>query len=226
MATPASARTTVRRGKDRAEYDIDEIRRILNDGLIAHVGVTAPEGPIVLPMVYGLRGDEILIHGALANAMMNAGREIDVCITVTMVDGLVIARTPFHNSMNYRCVVVRGVATAIDEPEAKLEALQIINDHVGPIWESQRAPSTSDVTKTLVLSVPLEEASAKVRADDPVDEEIDMDGPHWAGIVPLTSTWGTPFAAADLRGSPAMPKVIASMEHTMAQAGASHLAPR
>ena len=226
MSDPASARTTVRRGKNRAEYDAAEIRQILNDGLIAHVGVNTPDGPIVLPMAYGLRGDDILIHGALANAMMNAGREIDVCITVTMVDGLVVARTPFHNSMNYRCVVVRGVATAIDDPDAKLEALHIINDHVAPIWDSQREPSASDVRKTLVLSVPLAEASAKVRADDPVDEEIDMDGPHWAGIVPLTSTWGAPFPAADLRGEPSVPEAVASMANTPAQTGATHLEPK
>lgn len=192
---PASSRTTVRRGANRAVYERSCVRAILDAGVIAHAGVATSDGPIVLPMVFGVRGDgdaaEILVHGALANAMRKAGRSLDVCLTVTIVDGLVVARTPLHNSMNYRSVVVRGVATAIDEPDAKLGALKIINDHIAPTWDTARPPSASDVKKTLVLAVPLAEASAKVRDGDPIDEDIDLDGPHWAGVVPLTSTWGT-----------------------------------
>ena len=214
--TGPSPRTTVRRGKNRAEYDQDEIRSILAAGVVAHVGVTTDDGPIVLPMAYGVRGDEILIHGAIANAMMKAGRTLDVCLTMTIVDGLVVARTPFHNSMNYRSVVVRGIATAIDEPADKMAALKVINDHVAPIWETARAPSESDYRKTLVLSVPLTEASAKVRGEGPIDEDIDMDGPHWAGVVPLTSTWGEPEPAADLRGTPAVPDAVTALAGTTA----------
>jgi len=206
-----SLRTTLRRGKNRAEYRHEQIRSILAAGVVAHVGVTTNDGPIVLPMAYGVRGDEILIHGAVANAMMKAGRTLDVCLTMTIVDGLVIARTPFHNSMNYRSVVVRGVATAIDDPAEKMAALKVINDHVAPIWDSARAPSESDLKKTLVLSVPLTEVSAKVRGGDPVDEASDMDGPHWAGVVPLTSTWGEAVSAADLRGTPAVPVSVRSL---------------
>ena len=208
----------MRRGTNRAVYERDRIQAILDAGVIAHVGVTTDDGPIVLPMAYGTRGldggdgiAEILIHGALANAMLKAGRSLDVCLTVTIVDGLVVARTPFHNSMNYRSVVVRGLATAIDGPAEKMAALHVINDHVAPIWETARPPSTSDVKKTLVLSVPLAEASAKVRDGDPIDEEIDMDGPYWAGIVPLRSTWGAPYAAADLCDGAVMPASVAAL---------------
>ena len=215
---PPSPRTTVRRGKNRADYDHGTVRDILSAGVIAHVGVTTDDGPIVLPMAYGLRDDEILIHGALANAMMGAGRDVDVCLTVTIVDGLVVARTPFHNSMNYRSVVIRGRATAIDDPAAKLAALEVINDHIAPLWREARAPSDGDVRKTLVLSVPLAEASAKVRSGDPIDEDIDMDGPHWAGVVPLTSTWGQPYAAADLRGEPGVPAAVARLAGSDAHA--------
>ncbi|MFK7917758.1 MAG: pyridoxamine 5'-phosphate oxidase family protein [Ilumatobacter sp.] len=217
-ATPASRRTTLRRGTNRAVYERDRIRSILEAGVIAHVGVQTDDGPMVLPMAYGLRGDgddtEILIHGALANALLNAGRSVDVCITVTIIDGLVVARSPFHNSMNYRSVVVRGTAAALDDAGDKLDALKIINDHIAPIWDSARAPSASDVRKTLVLAVPLAEASAKVRDGDPIDDDGDYDGPYWAGIVPLTSTWGTPYSAADLTSGIEIPVAVAAMEDT------------
>lgn len=211
---PSSPRTTVRRGKNRAVYGHQQILEILAAGVIAHVGVSTDEGPIVLPMAYGVVDDKILIHGALANALLTEGRDIDVCLTVTIVDGLVVARTPFHNSMNYRCVVIRGTATAIDDDDDKIRALHVINDHVAPIWDAARAPSASDVRKTLVLSIPLDEASAKVRAGDPVDEDIDMGGPHWAGVVPLTSTWGQPITAGDVAGTPSIPDGVAALANT------------
>ncbi|WP_040493715.1 pyridoxamine 5'-phosphate oxidase family protein [Ilumatobacter nonamiensis] len=222
---PASARTTLRRGANRAQYADERIRAILSAGVIAHVGVTTDDGPIVLPMAYGVRpssrgGHEVLIHGALANAMLRAGRSVDVCLTVTIVDGLVVARTPFHNSMNYRSVVVRGTATAIDEPEQKLAALRTINDHITPIWGTARPPSAADLKKTLVLAVPLDEASAKVRSGDPVDEAEDLDGPHWAGVVPLSSRWGAPLPAADLRSRAPIPSAVAQLDGQDAHAEA------
>ncbi len=201
-------------------YERGRILDILDAGVIAHVGVTTEDGPIVLPMAYGTRGSgedaEILIHGALANALLKAGRSLDVCLTVTIVDGLVVARSPFHNSMNYRSVVIRGCATAIDDADEKSIALKIINDHIAPIWDTARAPSSSDLKKTLVLSVPLAEASAKVRDGDPVDDDVDMDGPHWAGVVPLVSTWGEPRAATDLVGEIDVPGAIAALDGTNA----------
>jgi len=153
-----SERTKVRRGKNRAVYGMDEIKAVLAAGTIAHVGVTTGDGPIVLPMAYGVLDDQLLVHGAVANAMLRGGKEAEVCVTVTIVDGLVVARTPFHNSMNYRSVVVRGVARAITErPEVEV-ALKVINDHIAAIWDTARPPSDIDYKKTLVLSVPLTEA--------------------------------------------------------------------
>ena len=181
---PPSDRMTVKRGANRAEYSPAAIKELLKAGTIAHVGVSTDDGPIVLPMAYGVRGDDILIHGAIANAMMRGGRNIDVCITVTIVDGLVVARSPFHNSMNYRSVVVRGVATPITGTEAELgEALKVINDHIAPIWDTARPPSELDYKKTMVLSVPLTEASAKVRGGDPIDDDEDLSGPWWACLL-------------------------------------------
>lgn len=196
---PASQRTTMKRGTNRAVYSPDEIRAVLQAGMIAHVGVTTEDGPIVLPMAYGLRGDQILVHGSVANAMLRGGRGIDVCITVTIVDGLVVARSPLHNSMNYRSVVIRGLASPITDPADQADALKVINDHLAPIWDTARAPSESDYKQTLVLSVPLAEASAKIRDGDPIDDDDDIAGPCWAGVLPLTSTWGNPVGSADLR---------------------------
>lgn len=202
---------TLRRGADRALYGPEQVRQILDAGIIAHVGVTTDDGPVVLPMAYGVRDGEILIHGAAANAMMKAGRALDICITVTIVDALVVARTPFHNSMNYRSVVVRGEATQITDPAEKAAALKIINDHIAPIWDTARPPSDIDFKKTMVLSVPLTEASAKVRSGDPIDEEEDMDGPHWSGLLPLNTTWGEPTSAADLRVGAEAPAAVRAL---------------
>lgn len=213
-ARPPSDRTTMKRGANRAVYDRAAIRSILNAGLIAHVGVNTADGPIVLPMVYGLRGDDVLIHGSAANAMMRAGRGLDICLTVTIVDGLVVARTPLHNSMNYRSVVVRGTATAITEPREKAAALKVINDHIAPIWDTARPPSDVDLKQTMVLTMPLAESSGKVRSGDPIDEPEDMELAHWAGVVPLTSRWGTPYPAADLQGGVAMPAPVEALAGT------------
>lgn len=213
---PASERTTLKRGADRAVYNRDAIRSILNAAMIAHVGVTTDDGPIVLPMVYGVRGDELLIHGSAANAMMRAGRGLDICVTVTLVDGLVVARTPLHNSMNYRSVVIRGTATAITDPDEKEAALKVINDHIAPIWDTARQPTDIDLRQTMVLTMPLSESSAKVRGGDPIDEPEDTELDHWAGVVPLTTTWGAPYPAADLRSGIAMPAAIEALGGTNA----------
>ncbi|WP_420452644.1 pyridoxamine 5'-phosphate oxidase family protein [Ilumatobacter sp.] len=216
--SPASARTTVRRGAPRAVYERDRIRDVLDAGIVAHVGVQTDDGPIVLPMAYGVRGSggdaELLLHGALANALLRAGRGLDVCATVTIVDGLVVARSPFHNSMNHRSVVVRGIASAVEGDAERLDALRIINDHVAAIWDTARPPSASELRRTLVLSVPLAEASSKVRDGDPVDDDSDLDGPHWAGVVPLVASWGEPMAASDLRAGASLPDAVAGLAGT------------
>ena len=208
---PRSDRTTVKRGANRAVYDPAKIQTILAAGTIAHVGVTTDDGPIVLPMAYTATSDQLLFHGSVANAMMRAGRSMDVCVTVTILDALVVARTPFHNSVNYRSVVVRGEAVPITENGAKLAALEAINDHMVAIWDTARPPSDVDLKQTLVLAVPLDEASAKVRAGDPIDEEQDLDGPHWAGLVPIITTWGTPQSAGDLVDGIEIPANVAAL---------------
>ncbi len=210
MANAPSPRTTVRRGANRALYAPDDVRTILDAGLIAHVGVQTPDGPLVLPMAYGRDDTTLYLHGAAANHLLGTGDGHEICATVTMIDGLVMARTPFHNSMNYRSVVVRGRATKIDDKADKLRALKIITDHVVENWDLGRDVSDVDERKTLVLEMPLNEASAKVRAGDPIDEPDDTTGPWWAGIIPVETRLGTPYAAGDYTGNRNVPEGFAA----------------
>jgi hypothetical protein len=211
MSEPASARTRVRRGADRAVYQADQIRGILDGGLIAHVGVVTEEGPLVLPMAFGRDDDHIYLHGAAANHLLGTGDGHEVCVTVTHLDGLVMARTPFHNSMNYRSVVVRGRAEKVGDPDAKARALKLISDHIVPNWDLTRPPSETDVRKTIVLRLALSESSAKVRTGDPVDEPDDVDGPWWAGVIPIETRFGEPVASADLTSGAATPLAFTAL---------------
>ena len=208
---PPSDRVRVRRLAYRGRYDRSDVLGILDAGLIAHVGVSTPDGPLVLPMAYGRDDDYLYLHGALANHLLASGNDQEVCITVTHLDGLVMARTPFHNSMNYRSVVVRGRAGRIVEEDQKIRALHLITDHVVANWDASRLPSRSELRKTLVLRVPLAEASAKVRGGDPVDEPEDISGPWWAGVVPVTTRFGPAVASSDLVGNPRPPEKVAAL---------------
>ncbi len=191
-------RVRLRRHPERGGYEREEVRDILDQGLIAHVGVSTPVGPLVLPMAYGCAEDTMYLHGATANSLLAAGGDAELCATVTLLDGLVLARAPFHNSMNYRSVVVRGRGRRVVDPEEHRDALRRISDHIVANWDQGRPPDPSELRRTLVLALPLAEASAKIRAGDPVDEPDDVAGPRWAGTVSITTTFGAPVPAADL----------------------------
>lgn len=194
---PPSDRMRVRRGAENAAYDPQVIREILDAGLVAHVGVATADGPVVVPMAYGRTDDEMFLHGAVANAALTAAVGADICATVTIVDGLVVARAPFHNTMRYRSVVVRGVARRLDGEE-KVTALRAVTDHVVSNWDTGREPTAGELRATLVLSLPLVESSAKVRAGGPHDDDADLDGPHWAGTLPIERHWGPLERSPDL----------------------------
>ena len=132
-------------------------------------------------MAYGRTDDWLYVHGSVANAALRAAVGQDICITVTIVDGMVVGRCPFHNSMNYRGVVVRGVARKVDDPDEHMAALRLVSDHVMPTWDTAREPNATEIRQTMVVAVPLVEMSAKIRGGDPIDEPEDVDGPHWAG---------------------------------------------
>ncbi|MYH73739.1 MAG: pyridoxamine 5'-phosphate oxidase family protein, partial [Acidimicrobiales bacterium] len=212
-AQAPSTRMKLRRMAERGRYGSDDVRDILDAGLIAHVGVDTPDGPLVLPMAYGRDDENLYLHGALANHLLNSGEGTEICVTVTHLDGLVMARTPFHNSMNFRCVVVRGLARRITDAAAKERALKLVTDHIVANWDMSRAPSAEDLRATLVLELPLAEASAKVRSGDPVDDAEDMAGNWWAGVVPLTTRFELPTPAADLTEGIPTPTAVANLAH-------------
>jgi uncharacterized protein len=211
---PASDRVTLRRGVGRGDHDPATVLAILRAGIVAHVGIDTPDGPIVLPMAYGCTEHTLYLHGAVGNALLRGSRHHEVCATVTLLDGLVIARSPFHNSMNYRCVVVRGRGRLVSDADEQMQALRLITDHVVENWHHGRPPSASEITRTQVIALPLDESSAKVRVGDPVDEPSDLDGPHWAGVVPITSSFDAPRPAADLRGEQPPPAPVAALAST------------
>ena len=202
--TPApSSRTTVRRKADRARYDRDSVAAILDAGLIAHVGFTAAGGVLVLPMAYARVDDHLYLHGAVGNAMLKGlATGMDVCVTVTIVDGIVLSRSAFHHSMNYRSVVVVGEAQSVRDEHELDVALRAIVDHTVPGRSDEcRGPSASEVRQTRVIRLPISEASAKVRTGPPIEEPADLETPYWGGVLPLHTSLGVPIAdefAADL----------------------------
>jgi uncharacterized protein len=180
-------RTTVRRLPDRARYDADSVRAILDEGLVCHVGFVDEGQPFVIPSTYARLGDRVVVHGSAASRMIRAlAGGTAACVTVTLLDGLVLARSAFHHSMNYRSVVVVGVASEITDPAEKARALDAIVDHVAPGRLGEvRAPSPLELKATRVVWLPLSEASAKVRTGPPKDDEEDHALDCWAGELPL-----------------------------------------
>jgi len=182
-----TARTTLRRLPQRGAFDRESINQILDEGFICHVGFAVDGQPFVIPTGYARAGDRLFIHGSQASRMLRTlGQGIDVCLTVTLIDGLVLARSAFHHSMNYRSVVVFGRAALVDEREEKLAALRALSEHMIPgRWDDVREPSERELQLTTVLTLPLVEASAKVRTGPPLDDEEDYGLHVWAGVIPL-----------------------------------------
>ncbi|MDX6576624.1 MAG: uncharacterized protein QOE96_2577 [Blastocatellia bacterium] len=191
---PQTPRTTPQRLPQRGSFDREVIEPILDEGFICHIGFVIDGQPFVIPTGYARVGDSVLIHGSQASRMLRTlGEGIEVCVTVTLIDGLVLARSAFHHSMNYRSVVIFGRATVIEDPNEKLAALRALSEHMIPgRWDDVRAPNERELKLTTVLSLPITEASAKVRTGPPVDDEDDYDLPVWAGVIPLRMVGGEP----------------------------------
>jgi nitroimidazol reductase NimA-like FMN-containing flavoprotein (pyridoxamine 5'-phosphate oxidase superfamily) len=203
-------RSTVRRLPERAAYDRETIYRILDEGLLCHVGLEVDGRPFVIPMAYARRGDALLLHGSAGSRLLRElGRGRPACITVTLLDGLVLARSAFHHSMNYRSVVIFGTARRITGPEKKRQALDALVEHLVPgRTRDARGASEQEMKITEVVEIPLEEASAKLRVGPPADEPEDMDLPVWAGVLPLGEAAAEPIAAPDLRAGVALPGYV------------------
>ncbi len=192
---PRGARHRVERTRARARYDRDAIYAILDAGLIAHVGFCTDGQPFVIPMLYARDGETILLHGSVASRLVDAlGAGIPACLSVTHVDGLVLARSHFHHSVNYRSVVAFGRATLIADPDAKIAALARFVDAIVPGRAAEaRAPDRSELAATSVLRLEIEDASAKIRSGGVKDDAADLALPHWAGIVPQHPVFGAPI---------------------------------
>src|SRR5437899_469050 len=193
---PQTARTTLKRLPYRGSYDRELIDQILDEGFVCHLGFAVDGQPFVIPTGYARVGDKLFIHGSQASRMLRTlGKGIDVCLTVTLIDGLVLARSAFHHSMNYRSVVVFSRATAVDDPEEKIVALRALSEHMVPgRWDDVREPNAREVQLTTVLSLSLHEASAKVRTGPPLDDEEDYALSVWAGVIPLRIAVDKPIA--------------------------------
>src|SRR5206468_8191879 len=194
-AIPPTERTRVVRESHRGAYDRETIYKILDEGFVCHVGFSVDSQPYVIPTLFARIGDAIYFHGSAASRMLrNASDGIPVCVTVTLTDGLVLARSVFNHSMNYRSVVALGKATLVEQPEDKLEALHAFTEKIIPgRWNDARQPNEKELKATSILCLALTEASAKIRVGPPEDDAPDYALPVWAGVIPLALTPGAPI---------------------------------
>ncbi len=200
-----SSRTQVERLPERGHYDRETIHAILDQAFLCHVGFVVDGQPYVIPTSYGRSGDVLFVHGSAASRMLrNLAAGVPVCVTVTVLDGLVVARSLFHSSMNYRSVVILGTARMVTNPQEKLRALRAVSEQIFPgRWNDARQPNDQELKATSVLALPLSEASGKIRTGPPKDEQEDYALPIWAGLVPLSIVAGAP------EPDPALPPAVA-----------------
>ncbi|MEU8359343.1 pyridoxamine 5'-phosphate oxidase family protein [Nonomuraea sp. NPDC048882] len=186
-------RTTLGRSKERGSTDRDDLYEVLDTGLVCHLGVIVNGHPMVVPTGYGRIGETLYLHGSTGALSLRAGEGTEVCVTVTHLDGIVLARSIFHHSVNYRSAIVYGRATLVTDEDERMEGLRALAEQLAPgQWDYVRKPNRKELAATAVLALPLDEASVKIRRGGPVDEEEDYDLPVWAGVLPLVTSWGEP----------------------------------
>jgi nitroimidazol reductase NimA-like FMN-containing flavoprotein (pyridoxamine 5'-phosphate oxidase superfamily) len=208
MATPeVSDRVRLRRKRERGSHDRATIDAILDEALIAHLGIVEDGQPIVTPTLHARRGDVVYCHGSAASRTLRAlAGGAPACLTVSLIDGLVLARSAMHHSANYRSVMLLGRAWPVDDPAEKLAAAEAIVEHIAPgRWSEVRAPTDKELRATAILALPIEEASAKARTGPPIDDEEDLELAAWAGVIPLALTAGTPRPDPGLAPGIALP---------------------
>ena len=205
-------RTRLKRLPKRGHFDRDTINSILDEAIICHVGFNISAQPYVIPTGFARVGDELYIHGSAASRMLRSLAEgIEVCVTVTLLDGLVLARSAFHHSMNYRSVVILGHAELVTDADEKYAALKALTDHFVPgRWDDVRWPTDLELKATSVLRLPIIEASAKIRTGPPIDDDEDYSSDVWAGVLPLSIQPGTPTPDPKLAKSIEVPEHVLS----------------
>jgi nitroimidazol reductase NimA-like FMN-containing flavoprotein (pyridoxamine 5'-phosphate oxidase superfamily) len=203
-------RTQVKRLPKRGRYDEETVYQILDSAFVCHVGFSVDGQPYVIPTNYGRAGKVLYLHGSAASRMLKTlSAGVPVCVTVTHVDGLVLARSAFHHSVNYRSVVILGTARLVEDPAEKMQALRIFTDHVMKgRWDDVRPPNEQELKATTVLALALEEVSAKVRTGGPVDDEEDYALPVWAGVLPLETVAKPPVPDAQRKNDPSIPEYL------------------
>jgi uncharacterized protein len=205
-------RTTLHRLRERGRLERSDLDAVLDAGLICHLGVIIDGAPAVLPTGYGRIGENLYLHGSSGNRSLMSAAGQQVCVTVTLLDGLVCARAVFHHSMNYRSAVIFGTARLVDDPEEKLAALEAVTNHLVPgRWDHARAPTRKELAATSVIALPLDEASVKMRSGGPKDDPEDYDTDIWAGVLPSALAFGPAEPDPELRGDISIPGHIAAL---------------
>ncbi len=209
-------KTKIKRVPKRGQYDRETIHQILDKEFVCHVGFIHEGYPVVIPTLYGRHQNDLYLHGSMASRMMKAlSTGIDVCLTVTRVNGLVLARSAFHHSANYESVVLFGKAMAITDPDEKLMGLQLVSEHIIPSrWQEVRQPNTKELKGTMLLKIPIDEASAKVRTGGPVDDKEDYDLNIWAGEITITKGYDQIISDTELKEGIDIPASVQSLIKT------------
>lgn len=208
----ATPRTTLHRLRERGRMDRADLDAVIDAGLVCHLGVVIDGVPVVLPTGYGRIGGDLFLHGSSANQSLLAAAGQQVCVTITLLDGLVCARAVFHHSMNYRSAVIFGPARLVTDAEEKLTALEAVTNHLVPgRWEHARTPTRKELAATAVIALPLAEASVKMRSGGPKDDPEDYDSGIWAGVLPSALTFGPAEPDPALNGGVPVPDHIAAL---------------
>lgn len=211
MSSP-SERATVKRLPERGVYDKDTINSILDEALICHLAFNTDHGPVAIPTIHARRGDVLYLHGSHASRMMRSTVDAQVCVTVTIVDGIVAARSAFHHSLNYRSAMVFGRPRVVTDTDERTMAFAAVTNHVLPgRWEEARRPTEKEDRGTKLLAIVIDEASAKVRTGPPGDDDEDMNLGIWAGVIPLGVTAGRAIPAPDLEPGVAVPQSVRNL---------------
>ncbi len=213
---PVTDRTRVRRLAERGKYDKETVYSILDEAFLCHAGFISEGKPVVIPTLYGRDGERLYIHGSAASHMLRTlTKGVEVCVTVALVDGLVLARSAFHMSVNYRSVMVFGTAMLIEDREEKKRALTIFSEHLLPgRWAEVREPNDKELKGTSVLAIDLNEVSAKIRTGGPKDDDEDMDRAVWAGIFPIESRYSAPIPDDLMRADIPVPEYLKVQSRT------------
>lgn len=206
----ATERTTLKRAPKRGSFDRKAIYKILDEAFVCHVGFIIDQRPVVIPTAYARVGDDLLIHGSTVSRMfITLAMEVDVCVTVTLIDGLVLARSAFDHSMNYRSVMIFGKARVLIDRQNKVAALRAFTEQIIPRrWDEVRPPNVQELKATTVLMLPLQEVSAKIRTGAPIDNEQDYELDIWAGVIPLKLSAGEPIADDRLKEGISIPPSV------------------